>query len=68
VSDEFTVPLCRSHHREVHRVIDEIAWWKQARVDALATAHNLWRKTHPMNALAGADGPNRETAYERDRN
>jgi hypothetical protein len=24
VSDEFTVPLCRSHHREVHRSSDEI--------------------------------------------
>jgi len=24
VSDEFTVPLCRTHHREVHRVGDEI--------------------------------------------
>jgi len=23
VSDEFTVPLCRGHHREVHRCGDE---------------------------------------------
>jgi hypothetical protein len=27
VSDEFTVPLCRGHHREVHRCGDEAAWW-----------------------------------------
>jgi hypothetical protein len=26
VSDEFTVPLCRGHHREVHRCGDEAAW------------------------------------------
>src|SRR4029077_3573025 len=26
VSDEFTVPLCRGHHREVHRSGDEAAW------------------------------------------
>jgi hypothetical protein len=26
VSDEFTVPLCRIHHREVHRGSDEAAW------------------------------------------
>jgi hypothetical protein len=26
VSDEFTVPLCRGHHREVHRHGDEAAW------------------------------------------
>ena len=30
VSDEFTVPLCRGHHREVHRCGDEAAWWKNA--------------------------------------
>jgi hypothetical protein len=26
VSDEFTVPLCRGHHREVHRCGDESGW------------------------------------------
>jgi hypothetical protein len=45
VSDEFTVPLCRSHHREVHRVSDEAAWWKQAGIDALEAANKLWRET-----------------------
>ena len=25
VSDEFTVPLCRGHHREVHRCVDPTA-------------------------------------------
>ena len=29
VSDEFTVPLCRTHHREVHRYGDEAAWWSK---------------------------------------
>ena len=31
VSDEFAVPLCRGHHRAVHRSRDERAWWRQAR-------------------------------------
>ena len=26
VSDEFIVPLCRGHHREVHRSGDEVSW------------------------------------------
>ena len=52
VSDEFTVPLCRSHHREVHRSSDEAAWWKRAGVDALAVAHDLWRETHPVRVAA----------------
>ena len=51
VSDEFIVPLCRTHHREVHRSSDEVAWWKQSGIDALEAAHKLWRETH-----AGAFG------------
>jgi ERF superfamily len=46
VSDEFIVPLCRTHHREVHRSSDEVAWWKQSGIDALETANKLWRETH----------------------
>ena len=45
VSDEFTVPLCRGHHREVHRSGDEAAWWKKARIDPTVTARTLWLKT-----------------------
>src|SRR5262249_27848242 len=44
-SDEFVVPLCRVHHREVHRVGDECAWWKQAGIDPLAIARKLWNQT-----------------------
>jgi hypothetical protein len=28
VSDEFTVPLCRGHHRQVHGHGDEAQWWR----------------------------------------
>jgi len=48
VSDEFTVPLCRGHHREVHSRNDEAAWWKNAGVDPVATARTLWITTHPL--------------------
>jgi hypothetical protein len=34
-SDEFTVPLCRTHHGEVHRAGDERGWWKAAGIDPL---------------------------------
>jgi len=37
--DEFTVPLCRMHHREVHRVGNEEAWWGAAGIDPLSVAH-----------------------------
>jgi hypothetical protein len=47
VSDEFTVPLCRGHHREVHRCGDEAAWWNKSGIDAQRTARMLWLRTHP---------------------
>jgi hypothetical protein len=45
VSDEFAVPLCRSHHRAVHRAGDEQAWWKAAGIDPVKVARQLWRQT-----------------------
>jgi hypothetical protein len=48
VSDEFTVPLCRGHHREVHRHGDEGAWWQNLGIDAPAVARELWLRTHPL--------------------
>ncbi len=50
VSDEFTVPLCRGHHREVHRCGNEADWWRNAGVDPIITARALWLKTHPLPA------------------
>lgn len=43
VSDEFTVPLCSIHHRELHRHGDERVWWAARSIDALQVAEELWR-------------------------
>jgi ERF superfamily len=59
VSDEFTVPLCRGHHREAHRAGDEAAWWKNAGVDPTVTARALWLKTHPLPTTADQIGGER---------
>jgi hypothetical protein len=48
VSDEFAVPLCRGHHRAVHRSRDERAWWRQAGIDPIKVARRLWKATHGM--------------------
>ena len=50
VSDEFTVPLCRGHHRQLHQAGDEVAWWTNHRVEPLTVASALWRQTHPLPA------------------
>jgi hypothetical protein len=49
VSDEFTVPMCRGHHREVHRSGDEAAWWRRTGTDPSVAARALWLDTHPLS-------------------
>ena len=46
VSDEFTVPLCRGHHRQLHQAGNEIAWWDDLDINALEIAKGLWDETH----------------------
>jgi ERF superfamily protein len=48
VSDEFAVPLCRGHHRAVHRSRDERAWWRQVGIDPIKVARRLWEETRGM--------------------
>jgi hypothetical protein len=59
VSDRFTVPICRLHHRELHRRGNERAWWEKQEIDPLAIAATLWGKTHaiasPANPAADTD-------------
>jgi hypothetical protein len=50
VSDEFTITLCRGHHREVHRSGDEAGWWKKTGIDPTVTARALWLEAHPLPA------------------
>jgi hypothetical protein len=65
VSDRFTVPICRLHHRELHRLGNERTWWENQGIDPLGIAASLWGKTHvaasaggntPDDRLAGIDG------------
>jgi hypothetical protein len=45
VSDEFTVPLCRTHHRALHRRGDEAAWWASVNLDPAILAERLWQQS-----------------------
>jgi hypothetical protein len=49
VSDEFTVPLCRTHHRDNHRFGDEAAWWNRAAVNPVEVARKLWTTTRAID-------------------
>ena len=52
VSDEFTVPLCRGHHRQLHQVGNEVTWWEEVKINALEIAKGLWEQTHPKYVAA----------------
>ena len=54
VSDEFTVPVCRLHHRELHRHGEEAAWWTGIDIDPVPIALALWRSTHRGGAFSPA--------------
>jgi hypothetical protein len=53
VSDRFTVPICRLHHRELHRRGNERVWWQKQGIDPLVVAASLWAKTHAATPTTG---------------
>jgi hypothetical protein len=56
VSDEFTIPLCRLHHNELHRYGDEVSWWAGVNVDPVPIALALWRRSRADRARGPALG------------
>ena len=64
VSDEFTVPLCRGHHRELHQTGNEAAWWEGLKIDALRLARQLWEQTHANEGQVLATAPQSEAVVQ----
>jgi hypothetical protein len=63
VNDRFTVPICRLHHRELHRKGNERAWWEKQEIDPLPAAASIWAKTHAVSSAAiNIDGENAQPA------
>jgi hypothetical protein len=61
VSDRFTVPVCRLHHRELHRRGNERAWWESQGIEPLSIALALWANTHAVVSTAASIAGNRPT-------
>jgi len=57
VSDEFTVPLCATHHHHVHTMGKEQEWWQERNLDPLKVASALWRQSRQQNATREASVP-----------
>lgn len=64
VSDEFAVPLCRVHHRAVHRARNERAWWQAAAIDPVQVARNLWKGTRIDEWRLEPDSTSKATASD----
>ncbi len=56
VSDEFTVPLCRTHHRQLHHGGNEVAWWLDMDIDPLPIARDLWDQSQALAKGTSANG------------
>jgi hypothetical protein len=56
VSDEYTVPVCRLHHRELHRYGDEASWWAATNIDPLPIALDLWRRSRADQSDEASSG------------
>jgi hypothetical protein len=54
-SDEFAVPLCRIHHRLVHRVGNESAWWSDLGIDPVELAAKLWKRARVDQGRIASD-------------
>ena len=78
VSDEYAVPLCRTHHRALHRHGDEPAWWEANKVDPVGVARELWARTRldgprggrveallTVGVIEGSDGASKISARSR---
>ena len=52
VSDEFTVPLCATHHHHIHTTGKEREWWQERNIDPLKAASALWRQSRERYPLA----------------
>jgi ERF superfamily len=64
-SDEFAVPLCRVHHRAVHRARDERAWWQAAGIDPIKISRKLWKETRIDEGRIEPEGTPRAAAGDR---
>jgi hypothetical protein len=68
VSDEFTVPLCRVHHRELHRQGDERVWWGKFNIDPMPIALRFWQHTRGIPSTRQGKVEPQDSADEMTRN
>ena len=62
VSDEYTVPVCRLHHRDLHGYGDEASWWAGVGIDPCRSRLNSGGdRTHHLTGTILCDLERRKT-------
>ena len=64
VSDEFAVPLCRGHHRQLHQAGNEVGWWEDLHINALEIAQGLWEKSRMETFPAAAQASQQQATTD----
>jgi len=64
VSDEFTVPLCRGHHRQLHQAGNEVAWWENLQIKALEIARGLWEESRAKANPVASQASQQQTSSD----
>jgi hypothetical protein len=62
VGDEFVAPLCRIHHRALHR--HEPRWWQEANRDPVVLAENLQERSGLIGGAPNQRGVARPSGNE----
>lgn len=61
VSDEFTVPLCSTHHGELHASGNELHWWQGKGIDPEPIAMGLWQDSMTRQKRKAVQPPDNES-------
>ena len=65
VSDEFTVPLCRGHHRQLHQAGNEVRWWNNLQFKPLEIAKGLWEESLMKKNPTATQAAQQQSATDR---
>ena len=65
LSDEFTVLLCRGHHRQLHQAGNEVRWWNNLQFKPLEIAKGLWEESLMKKNPTAAQAAQQQSATDR---
>lgn len=62
VGDQWVVPLCSTHHEELHKSGNEKSWWRDKGIDPVEMARKLWEERDADSGTSRSDKSNTGTS------